>query len=215
MATQSKYLAEALRQLSAPRRDNPQSWAEALARVGTGYFAGQGLEKIEAAASEKAKALAQALFPNDPKGAALLEANPDAITGALAKGYEPTTISEGQYRLGPTGQPQFVAPKTGIDDGRGYVLGPQGMQSLGELAPSFGQQTARMGQEETGRHNLATEDLGQGQLAVSQGNLGVAQGQLGLNQQIHQARQASGGYGTPGVGQVLGPQLGQGWEVIP
>lgn len=222
---QSKYLVEALRQMAAPSRANPQSLAEALSRVGQAAFAKHGLNK--AADAEEAKTAAedakrmeliQALSAGDPRMAAMLQLNPEAVTGSMAKAYEPVTMSGGQTRIVPGaggGQETFMAPELGVSEGRGYINGPQGLQQTGTLDPSFGEQTGRMSVEETMRHNPVMEQLGQGQLGVSQGQLGVSQGQLGLAQQVHQARQAAGGYGTPGVGGVLGPQLGAGWEVIP
>lgn len=62
---------------------------------------------------------------------------------------------------------------------------------------------------ETRRHNKAGE-------ATAQGQLGVARGNLSVHQQEFQARKAAGGFGTPGVGAVLGttlPGSPDDWEI--
>lgn len=118
-----------------------------------------------------------ATYPDDPKMRFLLKANPEKATAALADVYksrnEAYTLGEGQRR-GSDGHMIDYAPKTGVTDGYGYVTGPDGQVKFGE------RRGQTYGEVETGRHNLETERLGEGNLDVSRGQLGVSRLNSGI-----------------------------------
>ena len=99
------------------------------------------------------------------------------VEGVLQGGVisDPGTFMDAAKSLSPT------TPKVGVEGGFAYSIDPETGQFV------WGPQRPKSyGEEESYRHNRATEGIGQGQL-----NLGWAR---------HRARERSGGYGTPGVG---------------
>jgi hypothetical protein len=140
----------------------------------------------------------------DPQELAFYRAAPDAYLKAKAKAFEPISVAGGNTVLnGPTGT--FTAPKLVDDAG---IYGTQG-------ATGYTQTGARGGsiaETEAERAHKVSEEIDRIRAQVAQGQLTVQQGQLALDRAKHQARAAAGGYGTAGVGQVIGPTLTSDWE---
>lgn len=126
----------------------------------------------------------------------LMRVSPEKAAEVMAKKLSPLVVGGQVFQDG-----EFTAPTDyKVDDGRAFSIGPQGLQPLGNLDPSFGEQTARekaardaqielQRLTETQRHNRTSED-------ISQGNLGVARGNLGLSQQRFKRGEGGGSLST-------------------
>lgn len=155
-----------------------------------------------------------------PKEKLLFMVNPEAFGSLLKDQQSPYTMSKGQQRFGPNG---LVAetPDTQVMGDQLFSVGSQGATPIARRDKTYGETLDEQRATEVARHNLAQEALGKGQLGVSQGQLGVSRGQLGvsrgrlgLSQKEYQARlKGVGGFGTPGVGNVLGSTLNSDWEI--
>ena len=215
----SKLLAQFLEQ---SQQEAPQirSGAELAARLLGQYIAQTGYKSASAkeatAAQAKNQAAAATLFPDDPQGQAAFLANPEAMTGALAERYKPSNVGAGDTRFmgaGATAQ-NFTAPKMGVDGGFGFSQGPLGITWQGQRPQNYVEQHGGQRLAADITHMQNQDQVAQGQLGVAQGNLAVNQGQLGINRDAFNARKAGiGGFGTPGVGSVIGPTLGPEWQV--
>lgn len=83
---------------------------------------------------------------SDPRERMVAHLNPMEWAKQNATRYGYHGVSGGDQALfgdPSAGGSVHTAPKFGVDDGRGYSLGPGGMTSLGELAPSYADETAR------------------------------------------------------------------------
>lgn len=215
----SRLLAQYLEQ---SQQEAPQirSGGELAARLLGQYIAQSGYRKASAneaaAAQAKNQAAAATLFPNDPQGQAAFLANPEAMTGALAERYKPSNVGAGDTRFmgaGASAQ-NFTAPKLGVDGGFGFSQGPQGISWQAQRPQNYVEQQGGQRLAADITHMQNQDQVAQGQLGVAQGNLAVNQGQLGINRDAFNARKAGiGGFGTPGVGSVIGPTLGPEWQV--
>lgn len=149
-----------------------------------------------------------------PKEKLLFMVNPQAFGNLLRDQEAPYSLSEGQQRFGPGGQSIASAPKTMTFGDQIVSAGPNGVQNLFTRPKTYQEQLA----DELGHGNL---EVSRGQLGVARqnagtaaGQLGVARGRLGLSQKEYEARlKGVGGFGTPGVGNVLGPNLDADWEI--
>lgn len=145
----------------------------------------------------------------DPTQLAAFQLDPDGYLknyyATQAEAAKPITLGEGQGAYDSKGNLIAGRGKTGISDGFAWSSdGKTGQLSFGAQRPmTYGEtETGRHNvatedltagaQAETGRHNLQTERLGMGQLGVAQGQLGVARGQLGLGQQKFAWEQGGG-----------------------
>jgi hypothetical protein len=116
------------------------------------------------------------LFGDDPKMRFLLKANPEKATAAIADVYksrnETRTVAPGAS-VGNGEGPRWMAPEYGQADGYGYRVDQGGFRWGDQRGPTHSEQ-------ETGRHNRRSEELGFGNLGVAQGGLGVSRGNLGV-----------------------------------
>jgi hypothetical protein len=142
----------------------------------------------------------------DPQELAFYRAAPAAYLAAKAKAFEPISVTGGNTVLnGPKGT--FTAPKLVEDAG---VYGTQGTDGYTQT----GARGASIAETEAERSHRVSEQIDRIRAAVAEGQLTVQQGQLHLDQLKHKARVAAGGYGTAGVGQVIGPNLDlNDWEL--
>lgn len=217
-ADRSKYLTEALKSMQAGStniRSGGELAARLLAQAVTGYAQHKNDEKLHAAEATDRQAqqayVAQQIalaFPNDPRAQALGSLNPDALAAAGVKGYEPQTVSSGQSIV-QGGKPVYQAPIIEKFDDR-----------FGAYDPATNHVTysdprgATLQEQEGQRHNQVGEAQGWRGLDINQQNAnsqatsaaasatGAQTGRL-----AYDARKAAGGFGTPGVGNVLGPNL--------
>lgn len=209
-AQRSKLLADILRQ-NAEKPPAIQSGAELgvrlLAQGLTQYGKNKADQKVAAEEEQKRQALMQALqaaYPNNPAAAQMAALFPDQAASSFwdiqtAQG-KPLTMGAGATGFNLPGQSgPYTAPEL-RQYGNQY-----GTQTAQGYTPT-GAAPASIEDVERNRANLAGEDVARGQLGVAQGNLGV-------RQQEFQERKRQGGFGTPGVGGVLGPTLGSEWEI--
>lgn len=174
----------------------------------------QQLAREQAAAQRQQLAALADQVGLSPKEKLLFMANPQAYGNLVKDQLAPYSLSEGQRRFGPDGQPVAIAPKTMTFGDQIVSAGPGGVESLFTRPKTYQEQLA----EELGRGNL---DVSRGQLGVARqnagtaaGQLGVARGRLGLSQKEYEARlKGIGGFGTPGVGNSLGTTLDSDWEI--
>lgn len=133
------------------------------------------------------------IFADDPRMRFLMKANPEKAAEALANVYksrhETRVVGEGSA-VGDGAGMTWMAPKYGQDDGYAYSVGPDGFR-WGE------QRGATHAEQETLRHNKATEALGQGNLDVSRGQLGLGRDRLNFDR-FKDGRDAPGGSGGGG-----------------
>lgn len=164
--------------------DKWDRFGSTLMDIGDG---GDRAAKVEAAAAGRAgqyknkllMAQIDEMFADDPRMRFLLKANPEKATAAMADVYksanETRVVGKGSS-VGDGEGVKWMAPEYGQADGYGYKIDGEGF--------NWGDQRGQTHQEtETGRHNLETERLGEGNLGVAQGNLGVSQGHLGVARQ--------------------------------
>lgn len=176
----------------------------------------QELERQQALAQRQQLAKMADDLGLSPKEKLLFMVNPQAFGNLLRDQAQPYTLSEGQTRYGPNNQVAASAPKTLTFGDQLLSVGPEGVQNLFSRPKTY----EELLREELGRGNL---EVSRGQLGVarqnaatSAGQLGVARGRLGLSQKEYEARlKGIGGFGTPGVGNVLGATLDDDWEVQP
>lgn len=214
----SKYLAEALKGMQAGStniRSGGELATRLLAQAITGYAQRKNDEKLHAAQTADQQAqqayvrqqIASA-FPNDPRAQALASLNPEAVIAAAAKGYEPQTLSSGQT-LVQGGAPVYQAPIIEKFDDRFGRYDPT------TNSVSYTQARGPTFQENEGqRHNQVGEAQGWRGLDINQQNAnsqatsaGAAATGAQTGRLAYEARKAAGGFGTPGVGGVLGPNL--------
>lgn len=70
----------------------------------------------------------------------LMRVSPDKAAEVLSKKLSPLVVGGQVYQEG-----EFKAPtEYGVKDGLGYSVGPQGLQELGRLSPSYAEETDRM-----------------------------------------------------------------------
>lgn len=216
---QSKYLAQALRQLQDTGGQNIQSGGELAARLLATAITSRNASKADqkladAQLRERADQQAQlaqrgeALFPGDPRAQAAFISAPDAALGTFWKGYEPTTLSGGQTRINPLGGQNFTAPELRYEGGIAGTQTADGFDVTGQRPQTYVE-------TEAGRHNLVDEGQGWRGLNIQQQNANTGMFSAQTGRMAHDARAAAGGYGTPGVGGVIGPNLDPNvWEVV-
>ena len=161
-------------------------------------------KELEAAErTEKLKLLAEPIIRDNPQARLLFEADPDGFLSILQEQLKPYTMTGGQVRRGGIGQAPVSQSKVEqFGDVYANVDPMSGRVTYSDPRPQT------YSERETARSNRADEALGQGRL-------GVSQAQLALEREKHKARQAAGGYGTPGVGGVIGPELDPGeWDIV-
>ncbi len=159
-----------------------------------------------------------ALFPDDPKMRFLMMANPEAATEALAKAYDPTTLSKGQQQI-INGRTVAAAADYGQQDGYAYSVDPRtGQTTWGPQRGRTHGEELRQGElSETVRHNQAGERINDFEARTGRMNAGTGAFSAQTSRAAHEARLAAGGYGTPGgaggYGMDLGLELPPGWTV--
>ena len=172
-----------------------------------GYEAVDRRRQYEAAQAkaermEQLRTMAEPLFAQNPSARVLFEADPERFASLLEESLKPYTMSGGQVRRGGFGAPVSQAKTEQFGDVYANVDPMSGRVTYSDPRPQT------YSERETARSNRADEALGQGRL-------GVSQAQLALEREKHKARQAAGGYGTPGVGGVIGPELDPGeWDIV-
>lgn len=150
------------------------------------------------AAEEKQRTQAFANTITDPVLRQTFLMNPKAYTDAAAEQLKPQKLGQGDT-LYQNGGVAYTAPKTGVDGGYGYSQTPQGISWQDQRPMSFAEILQQAQEEEAARHNRQAE---------ATANSGV-----GVRWAAHNARLKAGGYGTPGVGTVIGSDLPDGWEI--
>ena len=173
--------------------------------VGTAISAGNYAGAITAADGdlETIKAV-QAMQGEERKAAAersgVLVAYVDSLKGPDGKPLPPDQAkaailrdAEGLMQLG------FTQDQLANFDPTPQNLARLRAQALG-LKGVLEQQDREGDNAREDRRDKATQTFREGQLAISRGNLAVAQSNNARGWAAHRARQAAGGYGTPGVG---------------
>lgn len=214
----SKYLAAVLKDMQESGKQIRGGWGELGARLGgvalaqmaqnrndTALLAAQEADRERYAALVQQKAAA--LFPDDARAQAAFSLAPEAMIGAVAKGYEPQQVAAGNT-LRVQGQADFMAPKYGVDGGHAYGIGPDGFQ--------WGAQRPQSHAEvEAARHNQIGEQQGWRGLDISQQNANTSAFSAQTGRMSFEERRRQGGFGTPGVGGVIGPALDPNeWEIV-
>lgn len=144
-----------------------------------------------------------------PKEKLLFMVNPQAFGNLLRDQEQPYSLSEGQQRFGPGGQSIASAPKTMTFGDQIVSAGPGGVESLFTRPKTYQEMQTEL-------RDRLSNDRDVERVGIARGTLGVAQGRLGLSQKEYEARlKGIGGFGTPGVGSILGPTLDADWEVQP
>lgn len=217
--SQSKYLAQALREIAQGGNAPIQSGGELAARLLATAITARNANKADAAladAQQREKQQQQAilqqrgetLFPGDVRAQTAFIANPEAATNTFWEGYKPTTLSGGQTRYNPLAGDTFTAPELRYEGGIAGTQTADGFQVTGQRPMTYAE-------TETGRHNLVDEGQGWRGLQIQQQNADTGQFSAQTGRLAHEARMAAGGYGTPGVGGVIGPNLDTNeWEVV-
>lgn len=165
-----------------------QLWGATLGDVGRGL---QGQEPSQVAALQESmqaqqKALqAQAQRQQlaqmadqlglSPKEKLLFLVNPQAFGNLIRDQQAPYSLSEGQQRFGPGGQPIAAAPKTMTFGDQIVSAGPGGVQSLFTRPKTY---------EEMHRETQDTlnNDFERQRIGIQRQNAGTAAGQLGVSQ---------------------------------
>lgn len=220
-AGRSKYLAQALEALG---RDGGkiQSGGELGARLLAVALAQRGKEKADDRMYEALTADRQAQYDayrkygeqifgqgNEAAITAFMM-DPEAAMGAYWEGQKPREVTAGNTLIPGFGRPNFVAPKMGIENGFGYSQTMDGGVNWGNQRPQTHSEV------ETNRHNVVGESQGWRGLDIQQQNANTGQFSAQTGRMAHDARVAAGGYGTPGVGGVLGANLDPNeWEILP
>lgn len=172
-----------------------------------GYEAVDRRRQYEAAQAkaqrmEQLRTMAEPLFAQNPSARVLFEADPERFASLLEESLKPYTMTGGQVRRGGFGAPVSQSKVEQFGDVYANVDPMSGRVTYSDPRPQT------YSERETARSNRADEALGQGRL-------GVSQAQLALEREKHKARQAAGGYGTPGVGGVIGPELDPSeWDIV-
>lgn len=181
--------AQAPRQpfMTPTRREN---WAAKAYDVGA-IMRGQEPTRMAAQAKaermEQLRTMAEPLFEQNPSARVLFEADPERFASLLEESLKPYTMTGGQVRRGGFGAPVSQSKVEQFGDVYANVDPMSGRVTYSDPRPQT------YSERETARSNRADEALGQGRL-------GVSQAQLALEREKHKARQAAGGYGTPGGG---------------
>lgn len=159
---------------------------------------------------EKAKreanlaAMAEKLGAGDETLSTLLRYAPEEALGALAKRYEPANLAGGSTRYLGFGTTPYTAPMLRFEGDQAITQSPEGIAITGTRNPSFAEQTART-QQETNAVLDRLRTMAQVERMKQQNALGWAS----FNE-----RKRQGGFGTPGVGGVLGSSLDPDeWEI--
>jgi hypothetical protein len=108
---------------------------------------------------------------------ALYFTNPDKWSEAIAKGYEPRTLSGGQTEHGPNGD--YTAPMIGVSGDQAYTQTPSTFTITGKRGPTFDETSqdanrratvaqALAALDETRRHNKASESVDAGRLSLEE-----------------------------------------------
>lgn len=172
-----------------------------------GYEAVDRRRQYEAAQAkaermEQLRTMAEPLFAQNPSARVLFEADPERFASLLEESLKPYTMTGGQVRRGGFGAPVSQSKVEQFGDVYANVDPMSGRVTYSDPRPQT------YSERETARSNRADEALGQGRL-------GVSQAQLALEREKHKARQAAGGYGAPGVGGVIGPELDPSeWDIV-
>jgi hypothetical protein len=151
-----------------------------LARV-QAEFRKRAAEAESKVQAQRLKALAGQLYADDPEAQMLFLTDPESFVKARAERLKPQTLSGGQTYVDPATGQHYTAPSVEkFDDRFGYYDPRTGEARFSDpRGPTYQEETGRMGQQETGRHNRAEEAIGQGNLGVAQGHLGVARAKEG------------------------------------
>lgn len=216
--------AQRMQMLGATLRDvgaglNGQG-GEAVSSLQQAMQAQQAKAKaLKAAEANRAQLAAMAEQLNmDPREKVLFFANPNEWAKANASRFEAYTLAPGAKR-GVGGQQVDYAPQN-IEMGDQLVQtqADGGAQSVFTRAPTFAESTTQK-KVEAEIKNLADRlGIDQAQLVemirAHKATEAVAQGNLGMRGKEFEARRAAGGFGTPGVGGVLGATLDPNdWEI--
>lgn len=156
----------------------------------------------------------------DPREMMVYQADPEQWAKANASRLEAYTLSPGAKRA-VGGQPIDYAPQQFQMGDQLVQTTPQGgAQSIFTRAPTFAEQNTREKtlaeiQNMIDRLGLDREQLAEA-IRSHRANESIGRGNLGVRQSEYEARlKGVGGFGTPGVGNVLGSSLGPDWEVQP
>jgi len=171
---------------------------DALARVQDG-FRKRAAEAQKQAEMANLKALAGELYGDDPEAQLLFAADPESFVKARAERLKPLTLSGGQTFIDPAMGRRFTAPLYEKFDDRFGGMDPNTGRAFFTEArgPTFQEQTGRQNADETARSNRVNEGL-----RAEANDTAAFSAQTG--RMAHSAREAAGGYGTPGGGGVAG-----------
>lgn len=144
----------------------------------------------------------------DPQELMIALSNLGEWSKQRAQRYAPMQVTGGNTVLNSTQGPTYTAPVMGTAGDSFYTQTPDKINITGKRDPSFAERS-----EADKRAQDAIDAIERRKLELQR--IGLSGGQLALARQIHQARLAAGGYGTPGVGVALGSgalPAGEGWE---
>jgi hypothetical protein len=140
--------------VAAGGRQPPQRQGPGLERYIEGFIGGRlpGQVRDDFAVNQTKAGLQRLIAQTvtDPRERAVALTNPMEWAKANAGRYGYHGVNGGDQAIfgDPTaGGTIHTAPKYGMDNGRGYSVGPDGISPLGELDPSYSDQTARMNAE--------------------------------------------------------------------
>jgi hypothetical protein len=156
-------------------------------------------------------------FADDPRARLAAYLNPEKFGEALSSAQQAANVSGGDSRYIP-GHGWMTAPKLVGDNG---VYGTQteaGYTQTGARGPSVAEtQTAAQNAVQNAL-NLDKFDfdrwLQRKQLGIAQQNANSGSMTAQTGRLSYEARKAAGGFGTPGVGAVLGGSLPSGWQEV-
>lgn len=172
----------------------------------------------QAAAKARAAQMQQMIDQNvtDPRERMIAMANPKAWSDALAERLKPMQVTGGNTVLNGSAGSPYMAPKLVDNDGVYGVQGSDGYTQTGQRGQTHAELQTQVRDAASIDAEIQKLIAERERIKIAQGQLGVSRGQLGVSQAAHVARVKSGGYGTPGVGSILGngaAPLGEGWEV--
>lgn len=148
---------------------------------------------------------AEALFADDPQAMMLFQANPKALTDAMAKRYEPLQVTGGNTVVS-AGRPAYTAPKLEVSDGHALSLTPRGATHLGQRPMSH--------QEEINEAEHLRQKLRDARAyEIDQARVGLEGQRVGLQGQALRHRIANAKAGGGSGGGLGGHSLGtKPWE---
>jgi hypothetical protein len=156
----------------------------------------------------------------DPREMMVYQADPEQWAKANASRLEAYTLSPGAKRAVGGQQIDYAPQQFQMGDQLVQTTPQGGAQSIFTRAPTFAEQNTREKtlaeiQNMIDRLGLDREQLAEA-IRNHRATEAIGQGNLGVRRNEYEARlRGVGGFGTPGVGNVLGSSLGPDWEVQP